>query len=87
MKGLSMSLILVTGATGRHGGTGAYVARRLQQEGHRVRVLVRARDERSEALVRQKFDVHVGDLRDRNSLLPALALLSHSGGETGHAAS
>jgi uncharacterized protein YbjT (DUF2867 family) len=82
-----MSLILVTGATGRHGGTGAYVARRLQQEGHRVRVLVRARDERSEALVRQKFDVHVGDLRDRNSLLPALALLSHSGGETGHAAS
>jgi uncharacterized protein YbjT (DUF2867 family) len=67
-----MSLFLVTGATGRHGGTGAYVAGRLQQEGHRVRVLVRSRDERSEALARQGFDVKVGDLRDRSSLLPTL---------------
>jgi uncharacterized protein YbjT (DUF2867 family) len=73
-----MSLFLVTGATGRHGGTGAYVARRLQQEGHRVRVLVRSRDERSEALARQQFDVHVGSLRDRSSLLPALDGVSHA---------
>jgi uncharacterized protein YbjT (DUF2867 family) len=67
-----MSLFLVTGATGRHGGTGAYVARRLQQEGHRVRVLVRSPDERSAALAAEHFDVRVGDLRDRKSLLPAL---------------
>jgi uncharacterized protein YbjT (DUF2867 family) len=68
-----MSLILVTGATGRHGGTGAYVARRLRQEGHRVRVLVRTQDERSAALEAEGFDVRVGDLRDRSTLLAAMA--------------
>jgi uncharacterized protein YbjT (DUF2867 family) len=73
-----MSFILVTGATGRHGGTGAHVARRLQKEGQRVRVLVRSRDERSEALARQGFDVHVGDLRSRSSLLPALEGVSQA---------
>ncbi|MFT3695889.1 MAG: NmrA family NAD(P)-binding protein [Kofleriaceae bacterium] len=67
-----MSLILVTGATGRHGGTGAHVACRLQQEGHQVRVLVRMKDERSEALEAAGFDVRFGDLRDRASLLPAM---------------
>lgn len=67
-----MSLILVTGATGRHGGTGAYVARRLRQEGHQVRVLVRTQDERSAALEAEGFDVRVGDLRDRSTLLPAM---------------
>lgn len=67
-----MALILVTGATGRHGGTGAYVARRLRQEGHQVRVLVRTQDERSAALEADGFDVRVGDLRDRSSLLPAM---------------
>jgi uncharacterized protein YbjT (DUF2867 family) len=67
-----MSLILVTGATGRHGGTGAYVARRLRQEGHQVRVLVRTQDERSVALEADGFDVRVGDLRDRSTLLPAM---------------
>ncbi len=64
--------ILVTGATGRHGGTGAYVARRLREEGHSVRVLARVRDERSAALERAGFEVHFGDLRDRNSLLTAM---------------
>ena len=67
-----MALILVTGATGRHGGTGAYVARRLRQEGHQVRVLVRTQDERSAALEADGFDVRVGDLRDRSTLLPAM---------------
>ena len=67
-----MSLILVTGATGRHGGTGAYVARRLRQEGHQVRVLVRTQDERSAALEADGFDIQVGDLRDRSTLLPAM---------------
>jgi uncharacterized protein YbjT (DUF2867 family) len=73
-----MSLFLVTGATGRHGGTGAYVARRLQQEGHRVRVLVRSRDERSAALAAERFDVRVGDLRDFKSLLQALEGVSQA---------
>jgi uncharacterized protein YbjT (DUF2867 family) len=67
-----MSLILVTGATGRHGGTGAYVARRLRQEGHQVRVLVRTQDERSAAFEADGFDVRLGDLRDRSTLLPAM---------------
>jgi uncharacterized protein YbjT (DUF2867 family) len=67
-----MALILVTGATGRHGGTGAYVARRLRQEGHQVRVLVRTHDERSAALEADGFDVRVGDLRDRSTLLPVM---------------
>jgi uncharacterized protein YbjT (DUF2867 family) len=43
-----------------------------------VRVLVRSRDERSEALARQEFDVHVGDLRSRSSLLPALEGVSQA---------
>jgi uncharacterized protein YbjT (DUF2867 family) len=73
-----MSLILVTGATGRHGGTGAYVARRLQREGHQVRVLVRSADERSAALAAEQFDVRMGDLHDRRSLLPALEGVSHA---------
>ncbi|APR81270.1 putative nucleoside-diphosphate-sugar epimerase [Minicystis rosea] len=68
-----MSVILVTGATGRHGGTGAHVARRLREEGHEVRLLVRTRGERSAALEAAGFDVRFGDLRDRASLLPALA--------------
>jgi len=67
-----MSLILVTGATGRHGRTGAYVAHRLRQQGHHVRVLVRTRDERSAALEAEGFEVMIGDLRERNSLLTAM---------------
>lgn len=73
-----MSLILVTGATGRHGGTGAHVARRLRQEGHQVRVLARTQDERSAALEAEGFDVRVGDLRDRSTLLPAMEGVSQA---------
>lgn len=67
-----MALVLVTGATGRHGGTGAVVAWRLREEGHTVRVLVRRHDERSAALEAEGYDVRVGDLRDRLSLLDAM---------------
>jgi uncharacterized protein YbjT (DUF2867 family) len=69
---LSTMKILVTGATGRHGGTGAHVARRLRDEGHDVRLLVRTRDERSTPWEAAGFDVHVADLRDRSSLLSAM---------------
>jgi uncharacterized protein YbjT (DUF2867 family) len=37
----SAAPILVTGATGRHGSTGAHVARRLREEGRPVRILAR----------------------------------------------
>jgi uncharacterized protein YbjT (DUF2867 family) len=73
-----MSLFLVTGATGRHGGTGAYVARRLKAKGHPVRLLVRRDDERSRKLANEGFDVRVGDLRDRPSLLGALKGVTHA---------
>lgn len=56
----SAAPILVTGATGRHGSTGAHVARRLREEGRPVRILARAL-------------VVIGDLHDRRSLVTALA--------------
>jgi nucleoside-diphosphate-sugar epimerase len=40
--GESIAPILVTGATGRHGSTGAHVARRLREEGRPLRDFVRA---------------------------------------------
>jgi uncharacterized protein YbjT (DUF2867 family) len=69
----STTPILVTGATGRHGSTGAHVARRLREEGRPVRILARARSERTDALERLGVEVAVGDLHDRRSLAPALA--------------
>ncbi|MFD9697728.1 NmrA family NAD(P)-binding protein [Lentzea sp. NPDC059081] len=66
-------MILVTGATGRHGGTGAHVVRRLREEGHDVRVLARTRGERTEALEALGAEVVLGDLRDRRGIVPALA--------------
>src|SRR5580693_1795130 len=64
--------ILVVGGTGRHGGTGAYVARQLLRLGIPVRALVRERDDRAKALEEIGTKVVVGDLRDRRSLIPAL---------------
>lgn len=65
-------LILVTGATGGHGGTGQALVRRLRDAGSRVRVLVRQNDARSERLLQLGAQIVVGDLIDRNSLLLAL---------------
>lgn len=73
-----MSVILVTGATGRHGGTGAYVARRLRAEGAKVRLLARARDERSEKLEAEGFEVAIGDLQEPASLTAALEGVSQA---------
>ena len=64
--------VLVTGATGRHGGTGAYVVRRLREHGIPVRALVRRRDERSERVAELGAEIVVGDLHDYRSLVPAL---------------
>jgi uncharacterized protein YbjT (DUF2867 family) len=65
--------ILVAGATGRHGGTGASVARLLRHEGLPVRALVRKADERAASLEALGAEIVIGDLHDRRSLKAALA--------------
>ncbi|BBX47759.1 NmrA family NAD(P)-binding protein [Mycobacterium cookii] len=69
----SVAPILVTGATGRHGSTGAHVARRLREEGRQVRILARTPSERTDALVALGAEVVIGDLHDRRTLVTALA--------------
>src|SRR5881296_3557785 len=66
------SPILITGATGRHGRTGAHLARRLRETGRSVRALVRRLDERTAPLQALGAEIVVGDLHDRVSLVPAL---------------
>jgi NAD(P)H dehydrogenase (quinone) len=66
------SPILVTGATGRHGGTGRAVARSLISKGFRVRALVRQRHHRAEAVAAEGAEVVVGDYANYGSLLDAL---------------
>jgi uncharacterized protein YbjT (DUF2867 family) len=66
------SPILVVGATGRHGGTGAVVANELAGAGIAVRAMTRSIDERAEALAMQGIEVVQADLHDRLSLLEAL---------------
>jgi uncharacterized protein YbjT (DUF2867 family) len=69
----SVTPILVTGATGRHGSTGAHVARRLREDGRPVRILARRLSERTDALAALGAEVVIGDLHDRRSLVTALA--------------
>jgi len=64
--------ILVTGATGRHGGTGATVARLLRDHGLPVRAFTRTADNRVGALKALGIEVATGDLHDRQSLTAAL---------------
>ena len=64
--------VLVIGATGRHGGTGARVVERLQAAGRAVRALVRSDDERAQRLRESGVQTLVGDLHDRRTLRPAL---------------
>jgi NAD(P)H dehydrogenase (quinone) len=64
--------ILVTGATGRQGGTGRAVARVLLERGMPVRALVRTLDERAEALRELGLDIVVGDFGNYRSLVAAL---------------
>ncbi|MET9176449.1 NmrA family NAD(P)-binding protein [Streptomyces misionensis] len=64
--------ILVTGATGRHGGTGGHVVNDLLARGLRVRALVRTHDERAERLTALGAHVVVGDFADYDSLIGAL---------------
>src|ERR1700679_2571173 len=64
--------ILVTGGTGRQGGTGRAVVQTLVERGFQVRALVRRIDERSELLTKLGAHVVVGDYTDYRSLLAAL---------------
>lgn len=64
--------ILVIGATGRHGSTGGHLVRRLRDDGHPVRVLSRTTGEHTQRLMALGAEVVVGDLHDRQSLVPAL---------------
>lgn len=54
--------ILVTGAAGRHGGVGRTIVEVLRRRNLPVRALVRAEDERAEALRSTGAEVVVGDL-------------------------
>lgn len=64
--------ILVTGATGRQGGTGRAVAKVLVERGLPVRALVRTLDERAEALRELGLEIVVGDFGNYGSLVAAL---------------
>ncbi|GAA3098030.1 NmrA family NAD(P)-binding protein [Pseudonocardia yunnanensis] len=64
--------ILVTGATGRVGGTGRHVAAELLSRGLPVRAVVRRFDERSEELRGMGIEVVIGDFADYASILAAL---------------
>jgi NAD(P)H dehydrogenase (quinone) len=69
---MSNSKILVTGATGLHGGVGGHTARLLREKGADVRALVRSRDHRSEALEKLGIDTVVGDFMNLQSLREAM---------------
>ena len=66
----SVRPILVTGATGRMGGTGRHVAAELLKRGLPVRALVRRIGERSEAL--QAMGIHVMPPLPRSSARPPI---------------
>jgi NAD(P)H dehydrogenase (quinone) len=64
--------ILVTGATGRHGGTGRHAVHELLNRGLPVRAMARSLDERAESLSVAGAEVVTGDFSDFESLLAAL---------------
>lgn len=73
MSSVSTNPILVLGATGRHGNTGAHLVARLREECRSARVLSRGLNERTAQLEALGAEVVIGDLQDRRSLVPALA--------------
>jgi uncharacterized protein YbjT (DUF2867 family) len=65
--------VLVLGATGQHGNTGAVIVDRLIRDGRAVRVLTRsAKGRRVDELRAMGAEVVVGDLHDRSSLSAAI---------------
>jgi uncharacterized protein YbjT (DUF2867 family) len=67
-----MKPILITGASGRHGGTGGLIVSWLLERGMAVRAMVRVRDERAERLAEAGAEVAVADYDDLGSLRAAL---------------
>jgi uncharacterized protein YbjT (DUF2867 family) len=63
---------LVTGANGRHGGTGAHLVRRLLDDDREVRIFVRRDSEITRQFAEQGVEVVLGDLLDQRSIVPAL---------------
>jgi NAD(P)H dehydrogenase (quinone) len=70
--------VLVTGATGRHGGTGPLIVRLLRERDISVRAMVRRRDERCNELEKLGAKVVVADFTDYRSLLVALEGVEHA---------
>ena len=64
--------ILVTGATGTHGGVGGHLVKSLIAGGIPVRALVRTLDERAERLAQAGAEVVKGDFLKLATLRPAL---------------
>lgn len=64
--------LFVSGATGRHGGTGHVVIGELLKKGARVRALARVDDERAASLRAAGADVVIGDLHDHRTLRSSL---------------
>ncbi len=69
MHACSPKTVLVIGATGTHGRTGATVVDELLDRGRNVRVLTRTDDHRAAALRGRGVSTIVGDLHDRNTLI------------------
>ncbi len=67
----SAQKILVTGATGTHGGVGGHLVQQLINDGLSVRALVRVDDERAERLRQAGAEIVVGDFLRLATLRPA----------------
>ena len=72
MKSSNQSPILVTGAAGDVGAIGPNVIASLLAKGHKVRALVRRKDERAERLRELGAEVVTGDLTDLSSMQRAI---------------
>ncbi|MBN3961593.1 NmrA family NAD(P)-binding protein [Nostoc sp. NMS8] len=70
---MSKPSILVTGATGRHGGTGIRIVEILRSQGFFVKAMVRRKDERSLLLEKMGAEVVEADFHNYPSLAQALA--------------
>jgi NAD(P)H dehydrogenase (quinone) len=73
---MSSGIILVTGATGQHGGVGGHAARQLRESGAPVRAMVHRLDSRSHALTQAGIEVVQADFLDLTSLRRAFVGVS-----------
>jgi uncharacterized protein YbjT (DUF2867 family) len=63
---------LVTGANGRHGGTGAHLVDRLLERRSDVRIFVRRETDATRQFAERGAEVVLGDLLDQRTVAPAL---------------